>query len=60
MYIKCNIEVRSRNTFCPGRAINITYSEFVSVDLVIQHAKRMRHFVAYGLPGSTIHFHTIS
>jgi hypothetical protein len=33
---------RSHNHCCPGRAILITYSEFVSVALVIQHVKRMR------------------
>jgi hypothetical protein len=38
----CNIEARSRNHCCRGRAISITYSECVSVALVIQHAKRMR------------------
>ena len=32
----------------------ITYSESVSVALVIQHAKRMRHIVICGLPGSTV------
>jgi len=56
MYINCNIEVRSRNHVCSGRAINITYSVHVSVALVIQHAKRMRRFVTYGLPASTIFF----
>jgi hypothetical protein len=32
-------EARSRNQCCRGKAINITYSECVSVALVIQHAK---------------------
>jgi hypothetical protein len=32
----------------------------MSVDLGIHHAKRMRHFVACGLFGSTIFFHIIS
>jgi hypothetical protein len=40
---KRNIEARSRNHCCRGKAVNITYSERVSVALVIQHAKRMRH-----------------
>jgi hypothetical protein len=35
------IEARSRNPFCPEKAISITYSECVSVALVIQHAKRV-------------------
>jgi len=32
-----------------GKAISITYSECVSVALVIQHAMRMRSFVTCGL-----------
>jgi hypothetical protein len=39
---KCNTEARSRNHCCYGKAVSITYSECVSVALVIQHAKRMR------------------
>jgi hypothetical protein len=35
-------EARSRNHCCRGKAISITYSECVSVALVIQHGKRMR------------------
>jgi hypothetical protein len=42
---KRNIEARSRNHFCREKAIRITYSEYVSVALVIQHAKRMRHII---------------
>jgi hypothetical protein len=34
--------VRSRNHCCREKAISITYSDGVFVDLVIQHAKRMR------------------
>jgi hypothetical protein len=42
-----NIEGRSRNHYCRGKAITITYSysECVSVALVIQHAKRMRRII---------------
>jgi hypothetical protein len=36
---------RSRNHCCRGKAISITYSECVSVALVIQHAKRMRRII---------------
>jgi len=39
---KSNIEVRSGNNCCSGKAISITYSEFVSISLVIQHTNRMR------------------
>jgi hypothetical protein len=45
MYVKSNIEARSRNHCCRGKAISITYSEWVSVALVIQHAKRMRRII---------------
>jgi hypothetical protein len=39
------IEARSRNHCCCGKAITITYSECVSVALVIQVAKRMRRII---------------
>jgi hypothetical protein len=42
-------EVRSRNHCCREKAINITYSECVSVALVIQHAMRMRPIVLSSL-----------
>jgi hypothetical protein len=42
------------------KAINITYSEFVSVALGIQHTKLMRHIVICRLPRSTTFFHNIS
>jgi hypothetical protein len=42
---KRNIEARSRNHCCCGKAINSTYCKCVSVALVIQHAKRMRRFI---------------
>jgi hypothetical protein len=42
---KCNIEARSRNHCCRGKAISITYSKYVSVALVIQHVKRMRRII---------------
>jgi hypothetical protein len=42
---KRNIEARSRNHCCPAKAISTTYSECVSVALVIHHAKRMRRII---------------
>jgi len=44
------------DTAVPGKAISITYSECVSLDLVIQHAKRMRVIVICGVSGSTKFF----
>ena len=37
MYYKRNIQVRSRNHCCRGKAIGITHSECVSVTLVRTH-----------------------
>jgi hypothetical protein len=42
---KGNIEVRSRNNFYRGRTLSTTYSECVSVALVMQHAKRTRRIL---------------
>jgi hypothetical protein len=42
---KRKIEARSRNHCCRLKAIGITYSECVSVVLVIQHALRMRRII---------------
>jgi hypothetical protein len=42
---KHNSEARSRNHCCRGKAINTTYSECVSVALLIQHAMRMCHTI---------------
>jgi hypothetical protein len=36
-----NLEARSRNDCCRGKAISITYYECVSVAVVIQRAMRM-------------------
>jgi hypothetical protein len=40
-----NSEARSCNHCCRGRAINITYSECLSVALAVQHAQRMRRII---------------
>jgi len=46
---------RSRNHFCRGKAMGITYSKYVSVALGIQHEKRIS-----GLSGCTIFLHFTS
>jgi hypothetical protein len=43
---KRNIELRSRNHCCCGKAIRTTYSEYVTVALVIQHANRVRRIMS--------------
>ena len=45
MYVKRNTEARSRNHGWRRKAKSITYSECVSLALVIRHAKRMRFIV---------------
>ena len=56
MYVQRNIDVRSCNHCCSGKAISITYSECVFLALGTQKAKRMCHTVIYGLPRSSIFF----
>jgi len=55
-----NIETRSGNHICSGKAMSITQSECVSAALGIQHAMRMRQIAICGLPPSTKFFHIIS
>jgi hypothetical protein len=51
---KSNIEARSWNHCCCGKAISITHCECVSVALGTQQAKRMRCIIlSYCLSGST-------
>ena len=42
---KRNIEARSSNHCCRGKAICVTYSECLSVALFIQHVKHMRRII---------------
>jgi len=60
MYAKRNIEARTCNHRCSGKAVSITYSECVLVLLGIQHAMRVCHIVICGLSGSTVLLHIIS
>ena len=50
MYVYYNIEARSRNHCCSGKAIGVIYSKCVSVSLVIQHAKPLRPIVSVVCP----------
>ena len=58
IYVKRNTEARSCNHSCSEQAISInsTYSESMSVALVIEHAMCMRHSVTCGLPIYNIFF----
>ena len=57
---KRNIEARSRNHCYRRKTMSITYSECVFVDLVIQHAMRMRHMAVCSLSDCTIFFESLS
>jgi hypothetical protein len=60
MCCKRNIETPLPNYFCRGNSIMISYSECVSVALIIQHTVHVRHIVDCGLSDSTVFFHIIS
>jgi hypothetical protein len=58
---KRNIEARSRNHCCGGKAIIFTYSERVFVTLGIQHAIRMRRIIMSSVACLAVSFfHIIS
>ena len=59
VYVLRNSEARWYYHCFSGKAISMTYSEFVSVTLVIQHAKCVRHIALCGLSGSTSSHHLI-
>jgi len=56
MYVQRNKEEYSRNHYCCGKAINITYSERVSVALVIQHAKHMRNILLSSVASPSLQY----
>jgi hypothetical protein len=61
MQILRKIKARSRNHCYRGQAISITYSEYVSVALVIQHAKRMRRIILSSVACPAVpYFYTLS
>jgi hypothetical protein len=53
---KGNIEARRCVRWCSGQANCITHYECVSVVLVIQHAKRMRHVVLSSVACHTLQY----
>jgi uncharacterized membrane protein (DUF4010 family) len=55
-----NIEVRLRNYWCRVKALGITYSDYVSVALVIRRADFMCCIFIGGFCGSTVFSHIIS
>ena len=55
-----NTDARSWNRCCSGKALSVTYFEWVSVALGIQHETCMRHIAICALPRSTIFSHIIS
>jgi len=58
---KSNIEARSRNQCCRGKAISITHSDCESVALVIQSEERMRRIILSSVACSApSHFSTFS
>jgi len=60
MYVERNIQARSCRYCCSGKAISITYSEYVAVALGIQPEMHMHHIAIRGLLHSTTFFHIIS
>jgi len=48
---QCKNEARSFNHCFGGKAISITYSEYVFVASGIQHATHIRHILTCSLPG---------
>ena len=61
MYIQRNIEVLSLNHFFSGQPISITYSECVTVALIIQHANSIRNISLSSVAcvGCTMFFSTL-
>ena len=56
--LKVNMVASSRNHFCRAKAkLVTTNTECLSVALVTQHAKRMRHIAIRGLSRSTTFSH---
>ena len=56
MCYKRNIGTLFPNNFCRGKSIMISYSDCVSVAVVIQHTTHVRHIIDCGMYNSTIFF----
>ena len=55
-YFLRNIEMRSRNHCCSGKAVSVSYSEFVRVDFEIRHAKRMLRIILASVACLTVRY----
>jgi hypothetical protein len=60
MYLKRSNKLRFLQILLQWKTINIKNSVRVSVALGTQLATRLDHTAIYGLPRSTVFFHTIS
>jgi len=56
MYEKRNIEARSSNDYCSGRAKSVTFFECVFVALEIQNAIRMRRIILPSVSCPTLQY----
>jgi len=56
VYVGCKREVRSSYHCCCRKGINIKYSEFVFVALVIQYSKNVSNIMISDVSGFTIFF----
>jgi hypothetical protein len=55
------MEARSRNRCCRGKARSITYSECMSVSLIIQHSESMRLIILFPVASLAVpYFSTLS
>jgi len=59
MYVKRNIQARSRNNCSRGKVIRFTYFEYVSVALIIQNVKRMRRIILSPVVCPAVQYYSI-